>query len=149
MPLFAGLGILGTALLVLVSTGDWLLASILAILGRVGFNGSITFYDALLPHVAKEEDRDRVSARGYALGYLGGGILLAINVVMIQFLPGNVGAASLVSQRGHLVGHLFHSPLPPRSRAALGDGQTGPRRECPHRELQAAGADAQGHPPLP
>jgi UMF1 family MFS transporter len=88
---FACLGILGTALLVLVSTGDWLLASILAILGRVGFNGSITFYDALLPHVAKEGDRDRVSARGYALGYLGGGILLAINVVMIQFLPGTWG----------------------------------------------------------
>jgi len=88
---FACLGILGTALLVLVSTGDWLLASILAILGRVGFNGSITFYDALLPHVAKEGDRDRVSARGYALGYLGGGILLAINVAMIQFLPGTWG----------------------------------------------------------
>jgi len=88
---FACLGILGTALLVLVSTGDWLLASILAILGRVGFNGSITFYDALLPHVAKEGDRDRVSARGYALGYLGGGILLAVNVVMIQFLPGTWG----------------------------------------------------------
>jgi MFS transporter, UMF1 family len=88
---FACLGILGTALLVLVSTGDWLLASILAILGRVGFNGSITFYDALLPHVAKEGDRDRVSARGYALGYLGGGILLAVNVVMIQLLPGTWG----------------------------------------------------------
>ena len=91
LAVFASLGILGTALLVLVSTGDWLLASILAILGRVGFNGSITFYDALLPHVAKEGDRDRVSARGYALGYLGGGILLAINVVMIQFLPGTWG----------------------------------------------------------
>ena len=91
LAIFAGLGILGTALLVLVSTGDWLLASILAILGRVGFNGSITFYDALLPHVAKEDDRDRVSARGYALGYLGGGILLAINVVMIQLLPGTWG----------------------------------------------------------
>jgi len=41
--------------------------------------------------VAKEDDRDRVSARGYALGYLGGGILLAINVVMIQLLPGTWG----------------------------------------------------------
>ncbi len=91
LAIFAGFGILGTALLVLVTTGDWLLASILAILGRVGFNGSITFYDALLPHVAREDDRDRVSARGYALGYLGGGILLAINVVMIQVLPGTWG----------------------------------------------------------
>ncbi len=91
LALFAGIGIIGTALLVLVSTGDWLLASLLAILGRIGFNGSLTFYDALLPHVAKEGDRDRVSARGYAFGYLGGGLLLAINVAMIQFLPGTWG----------------------------------------------------------
>jgi UMF1 family MFS transporter len=91
LAIFAGIGIVGTALLVVVTTGDWLLASVLAILGRIGFNGSITFYDALLPHVAEEGDRDRVSARGYALGYLGGGILLAINVVMIQFLPGTWG----------------------------------------------------------
>jgi UMF1 family MFS transporter len=92
LAIFAGIGILGTALLVFVGTGDWILASILAIIGRIGFNGSITFYDALLPHVAKVDDRDRVSARGYALGYLGGGLLLAINVVMIQLLPGTWGA---------------------------------------------------------
>jgi UMF1 family MFS transporter len=84
---FAGLGIVSTALLVLVATGDWVLASILAVLGRIGFNGSLTFYDALLPHVSREEDRDRVSTRGYAMGYLGGGILLAVNVVMISLQP--------------------------------------------------------------
>lgn len=89
---FASLGILGTALLVLVTSGDWLLASILAILGRIGFNGSIVFYDSLLPHVARPEDQDRVSARGYALGYLGGGLLLAVNVVMLFVLPGTWGA---------------------------------------------------------
>ncbi len=89
---FTGLGILSTALLVGVERGDWVLASILAILGRIGFNGSLTFYDALLPHVARPEDQDAVSARGYAMGYLGGGLLLAINVVMIQFLPGTWGA---------------------------------------------------------
>lgn len=92
LAIFAGIGIVGTALLVLVSTGDWLLASVLAVLGRIGFNGSLTFYDALLPHVARPEDQDRVSARGYALGYLGGGLLLAINVAMIQMLPGTWGA---------------------------------------------------------
>jgi UMF1 family MFS transporter len=89
---FAGLGIISTGLLVLVSTGDWVLASILAILGRVGFNGSLTFYDSLLPHVARPEDQDRVSARGFAVGYLGGGLLLAINIVMIQLIPGTWGA---------------------------------------------------------
>ena len=92
LAIFAGIGILATAMLVLVSTGDWVLASIFGILGRIGFSGANTFYDALLPHVAREDDRDRVSARGYAMGYLGGGILLAINIVMIQVFPGTWGA---------------------------------------------------------
>lgn len=92
LAVFAGIGILGTALLVFVESGDWMLASILAIIGRIGFNGANTFYDALLAHVAKPEDQDKVSARGYAMGYLGGGLLLAINVVMIQLLPGTWGA---------------------------------------------------------
>jgi UMF1 family MFS transporter len=92
LGIFAGIGIIGTGLLVLVSTGDWVLALILGIIGRVGFSGSISFYDALLPHVARPDDQDRVSARGYAMGYLGGGLLLAINIVMIQVLPGTWGA---------------------------------------------------------
>ncbi len=92
LAIFTAIGALSTSLLVLVSTGDWLLASILAILGRIGFNGAITFYDALLPHVAAEEDQDRISAKGYAMGYLGGGLLLAINILMIQFLPGTWGS---------------------------------------------------------
>jgi UMF1 family MFS transporter len=91
LAIFVGLGILATGLLVLVESGNWMLASILFILGRVGFSGANVFYDALLPHIAKEEDRDRVSTRGYAMGYLGGGILLAINVVMVFYLPGTWG----------------------------------------------------------
>jgi UMF1 family MFS transporter len=92
LSIFLTIGIIATGLLVLVDSGDWLLASILFIIGRVGFSGSIVFYDALLPHVAREEDRDEVSARGYALGYLGGGLLLAVNVAMILFMPGNWGS---------------------------------------------------------
>jgi UMF1 family MFS transporter len=91
LTVFAGMGIIGTGLLVLVDTGDWLLASLLFVFGRIGFTAANVFYDALLPHIAKEGDQDRVSTRGYALGYLGGGLLLAINVVMIQFLPGTWG----------------------------------------------------------
>ena len=63
----------------------------LGIIGRIGFSGANTFYDALLPHVADKEDQDSVSARGYAMGYLGGGLLLAVNIVMIQLLPGTWG----------------------------------------------------------
>ncbi len=91
LAIFAGMGIVASALLILVSTGDWVLAGLLAILGRIGFSGANVFYDSLLPHVAKEEDQDRVSTRGYAMGYLGGGLLLAINVIMIQLLPGTWG----------------------------------------------------------
>jgi len=81
---FAGLGIIFTALLGFVSTGDWLVASLFYILGRIGFSGSIVFYDALLPHVARSEDIDQVSTKGFALGYLGGGILLVINLAWIM-----------------------------------------------------------------
>jgi len=129
LALFAGIGILGTALLVVVTTGDWLLGSILAILGRVGFNGSITFYDALLPHVAREDDRDRVSARGYAMGYLGGGLLLAVNVAMIMFLPGTWGPRlSFLSVA--IWWAVFSIPLfrrvpePPAATATLAPGQS-------------------------
>lgn len=87
LSIFAGVGIVATGLLVLVSTGDWMLASILFVLSRIGFTGANVFYDALLPHVAKEEHRDEVSTRGYAMGYLGGGLLLAINIAMIQLIP--------------------------------------------------------------
>jgi len=90
LSIFIGIGVVGTGLLVFINTGDWLLASLLFVLGRIGFGGSIIFYDALLPHVAKEEDQDWVSTRGYAFGYLGGGILLAINVVMFLFIPDTV-----------------------------------------------------------
>jgi len=92
LSVFVALGVIGTGLLVLVDTGDWLLASILFIIGRIGFAGANVFYDALLPHVAKEDDLDVVSTRGYALGYLGGGLLLAVNIIMIQQIPGTWGS---------------------------------------------------------
>jgi UMF1 family MFS transporter len=85
LALFAAFGIFFTSLLVVVSTGQWLLASVLYTLGYIGFGGANVFYDSLLPHIAKSEDIDYVSSKGYALGYLGGGILLAINIVMILF----------------------------------------------------------------
>ena len=128
LSIFAGIGVVSTALLVLVGSGDWILASILAILGRVGFNGSLTFYDALLPHVAREEDQDAVSARGYALGYLGGGLLLVINVLMLQLLPGTWGPRiSFVSVAiwwaVFTIPLLRHVPEPPSAAARLAPGE--------------------------
>ncbi len=85
LAIFMGLGVTATALLYFIKTGDWMLASMLYIFGNIGFSGSLVFYDALLPHVASADEIDEVSSRGFAMGYIGGGVLLAINVVMIMF----------------------------------------------------------------
>ncbi len=149
LSLFAGIGIVSTALLVLVGTGDWVLASIFGIIGRIGFSGANTFYDALLPHVAKEKDQDAVSARGYAMGYLGGGILLAINIVMIQLLPGTWGA-SLSFLSVAIWWAVFTIPLlrrVPEPPAATANHQS--RGECGLCQLQAHWRHPVPHPALP
>ncbi len=87
---FAGLGVAATACLYFVTQGEWLLASILFILGNIGFSGANVFYDSLLPHIASKEEVDRVSTAGYAMGYVGGGVLLAVNMAMI-LAPGAFG----------------------------------------------------------
>mgnify|MGYP001040942018 FL=1 len=84
LSLFTFLGALSCLASFFIGEGDWLLASLLVILGTIGFSGGNTFYDALLPDLVPERDRDVVSARGFAAGYLGGGILLAVNIAMIE-----------------------------------------------------------------
>jgi MFS transporter, UMF1 family len=84
---FMLLGVIATGLLYFVTEGKWPLASTLYIFANIGFAGSLVFYDGLLPHVASGDEIDAVSSRGYAMGYIGGGLLLLINVVMILFGP--------------------------------------------------------------
>lgn len=79
---FTILGILMTAALFLVTHGAWLMAMMLYIFGAIGFAGSNIFYDALIVDVAEEKRLDRVSSLGYALGYIGGGLMFAACVVM-------------------------------------------------------------------
>jgi UMF1 family MFS transporter len=67
-----------------ITRGGWELALILFIVANVGVAGSIVFYDSLLPHIARGEELDRVSTAGYAIGFLGGGSLLAINILMMS-----------------------------------------------------------------
>ncbi|HEX5634184.1 MAG TPA: MFS transporter [Gemmatimonadales bacterium] len=80
---FLVLGVTATAALALVGEGDWLLALALFVLANIGVSGSFVFYDALLPHIAREEELDRVSSAGYAMGYVGGGLLLALALALI------------------------------------------------------------------
>jgi UMF1 family MFS transporter len=77
---FLALGVSSVAAMFFIYEGDWILASVLFMLANIGANGSFVFYDALLPHVAAEDEIDRVSTAGYALGYIGGGTLLALNL---------------------------------------------------------------------
>ncbi|MEM6985646.1 MAG: MFS transporter [Pseudomonadota bacterium] len=79
---FASLGAFATAALFLVGQGQWIAAVCLYVLGALCFAGANVFYDALLVAVSTDKDRHRVSALGYALGYLGGGLLFAVNVAM-------------------------------------------------------------------
>ena len=79
---FAYLGVLMTAGLYLVEKGDWLMAVFVYIMGVIGFSGANIFYDSLLPIVAEESKVDSVSSFGYAMGYLGGGLLFLLNVIM-------------------------------------------------------------------
>jgi UMF1 family MFS transporter len=85
-------GALATAALWFVGPGDWGLALALFCAGNVCANGAFVFYDALLPHVARPGELDRVSTAGYALGYLGGGTLLAL-LLPALLSPGLLGLA--------------------------------------------------------
>jgi UMF1 family MFS transporter len=87
---FVLIGCLSTSLLVFTGPGQWMAVAILFILGNVGFAGGEVFYDSLLPHIASRSEINRVSTRAYAVGYLGGGLLLALNIAMIFWLPKTV-----------------------------------------------------------
>ena len=89
---FTFMGIVMTSSLYLVSKGDWPFAIMIYILSSVGFSGGNIFYDSLITGVASEKKLDFVSALGFSLGYLGGGILFAVNVWM-TLSPGTFGFA--------------------------------------------------------
>lgn len=83
LAIFMMVGVSAAASMVFIERGDWMLASILFVIGNIGVSGTTVFYDSLLPHVARPEETDRVSSAGYALGYLGGGVLLLLNLAWI------------------------------------------------------------------
>ena len=90
--LFAYLGVLMTACLFWVERGQWQWAAFFYLMGNIGFAGANSFYDSLLPTVAGEKRVDFVSGLGYSLGYLGGGLLFLVNVLMVLH-PGALALA--------------------------------------------------------
>ena len=90
--LFSAMAIVMTGALQFVGRGEWTLAIALYVFAVIGFSGSNSFYDALLVSVASEPRLDKVSSLGFALGYLGGGLLFAVNVAMTLW-PARFGLA--------------------------------------------------------
>lgn len=85
MQIFATIGA-GATILMFFITGDlWWLGGVLFIIANLAFGAAIVFYNAYLPDIASEEERDRVSSYGWAMGYLGGGVLLALNLAFFIF----------------------------------------------------------------
>ena len=82
--IFMTLGVIATALLYPVESGYWWLVLIFYVLGTLGFMGGNIFYDAMIVDVSRGQHVDRVSGFGFAMGYLGGGLLLAFSIFMSQ-----------------------------------------------------------------
>ena len=113
---FAALGIAATASLYWVPRGSWQAAAACYVLAMMGFAGSIVFYDSLLTTVAADSRRDFVSSLGFSMGYLGGGVLFALNVWMTLSpatfgLPGSGEGVKLSFLSVSLWWALFSVPL--------------------------------------
>ena len=97
---FVAIGVVATVLFATIERGAWLYAAVLFGIANIGVAASLVFYDSLLPHIAREDEIDRVSTAGFAIGFIGGGILLLFNLALILSpetfgLPDTVAAIKL------------------------------------------------------
>ncbi|HZI20672.1 MAG TPA: MFS transporter [Pyrinomonadaceae bacterium] len=88
MAVFCYTGVAATCLMFFVTGKLYLWGGVLFIVANLCFGGAVVLYNSFLPEIVTEDRRDQVSSRGFALGYLGGGILLALNFVMVGVAPG-------------------------------------------------------------
>lgn len=84
LAVFLVIGVISTGGMFFIGSGDLRLAESLYVLSMSAVAGTYVFYESLLPHIASESEMDRVSTAGYAIGYTGGGVLLALNLAWIQ-----------------------------------------------------------------
>ena len=87
MQLFATIGAIATILMFFVTAPLWWLGGVLFIIANLAFGASIVFYNSYLPDIASEDQRDRVSSYGWAMGYLGDGLLLILNLILYLLGP--------------------------------------------------------------
>ena len=83
MALFCFLGVAATCLLFFVQGNLYLAGGVLFIVANICFGASIVFYNAFLPEITTEDEADKVSSRGFAYGYLGGALLLVVNLLLV------------------------------------------------------------------
>jgi UMF1 family MFS transporter len=80
---FMAAGVAATILMATIDRGAWLYAASLFVVGNIAVAATLVFYDSLLPHIAAPHELDRVSTAGFAIGFLGGGVLLLVNLAWI------------------------------------------------------------------
>jgi MFS transporter, UMF1 family len=125
------IGVIATLLMATIGRGQWAYALALFMVANIGVAGSLVFYDSLLPHLARPDEMDRVSTAGFAIGFIGGGVLLLVNLAWILSpttfgLPDTVSAIKLSLASVGVWWLLFSMPLfrvvpePPVRASALG-----------------------------
>jgi UMF1 family MFS transporter len=133
LAIFMAVGVTATLLMTTIDRGNWTYAALLFVVANVGVAASQIFYDSLLPHLAAPDELDRVSTSGFALGFLGGGVLLLVNLAWILSpaafgLPDTIAAIKLSFASVAFWWLIFSIPLmrrvpePPRT---LEDDETG------------------------
>jgi len=105
MQIFATVGSLATIAMFFITGNLWWLGGVLFIIANLAFGAAIVFYNAYLPDIASEEERDRTSSFGFAMGYIGGGILLALNLAFFIFsddigVPGDLAVRINLASAG-------------------------------------------------
>lgn len=93
--IFATIGIISTGYLFFVPESSWKFAITFYAVGVIGFSGGNIFYDSLLVSVSSQDQRNQVSSLGFSMGYLGGGLLFLLNVLMFSY-PSFFGLSSQI-----------------------------------------------------
>lgn len=98
LALFAYSGATATAAMFFVTGSNYLLGGTLFIVANLSFGASVVFYNSFLPEIASPDERDSVSSIGWAVGYLGGGLLLLLNLLLFAF-KGSLGLSESLAVR--------------------------------------------------
>jgi len=105
LQLFATIGGIATTLMFFITANNWWLGPALFIIANLAFGAALVFYNAYLPDIASEEERDRTSSLGFAMGYIGGGLLLLLNLIFYTFseqlgVPGDLAVRINLASAG-------------------------------------------------